>query len=60
MNKFSSMMALDAGADKVYACEGSEIMSAVLQGVSEANNKSIHVIPIFSTDINVPGDLPEK
>lgn len=53
-------MAKDAGAEKVYACEGSEIMSAVLQSVVEANNKSVQVISKFSTEITIPEIIPEK
>ncbi|XP_054720388.1 protein arginine N-methyltransferase 9-like [Uloborus diversus] len=55
-----SMMAVDAGAEKVYACEASEIMSAVLQNVIETNNKDITAFSKFSTDLCVPDDLPEK
>lgn len=60
MLKFHSMMSLDAGAEKVYACEGSEIMSAVLQCVTETNSKSIEVIPRFSTEITIPEVISEK
>ncbi|KAF8787283.1 Protein arginine N-methyltransferase 9 like protein [Argiope bruennichi] len=55
-----SMMAADANAEKVYACEASEIMFAVLQNVVKMNEKSIQVFPKFSTDLVIEEDLPEK
>ncbi|CAL1286593.1 unnamed protein product [Larinioides sclopetarius] len=55
-----SMMAVDANAEKVYACEASEIMFAVLQNVVKMNEKSIQVFPKFSTDLVIEEDLPEK
>ncbi|GIY45389.1 protein arginine N-methyltransferase 9 [Caerostris extrusa] len=55
-----SMMAADAGAEKVYACEASEIMFAVLQNVIKMNDKSVQAIQKFSTDLLIGQDLPEK
>ncbi|XP_021002187.1 protein arginine N-methyltransferase 9 [Parasteatoda tepidariorum] len=55
-----SMMAVDTGAEKVYACEGSEILFEVLQSVIKMNNKPIEAFLKHSTDLNIPDDIPER
>ncbi|KAG8185458.1 hypothetical protein JTE90_022389 [Oedothorax gibbosus] len=55
-----SMMAADANAEKVYACEASEILFAVLQNVIQVNDKSVQAFQKLSTDLQIPEDLPEK
>ncbi|KFM77916.1 Hypothetical protein arginine N-methyltransferase 10, partial [Stegodyphus mimosarum] len=55
-----SMMAYDAGAKKVYACEASEIMFTVLQNVIKENDKPIQAFQKFSNELCVPEDLPER
>ncbi|GFU33651.1 protein arginine N-methyltransferase 9 [Nephila pilipes] len=55
-----SMMAADANAEKVYACEASEIMFAVLQNVIQVNDKPVKIFQKFSTELLIDEDLPEK
>lgn len=54
------MMAADANAEKVYACEASEIMFAVLQNVIQVNDKPVQAFQKLSTDLRIPEDLPDK
>ncbi|XP_037087063.1 protein arginine N-methyltransferase 9-like [Pollicipes pollicipes] len=57
-----SMMAVEAGASSVYACESSELMSQVGATVLKDNNMAdqVHLIAKPSLQLTVGADLPKK
>lgn len=58
----SSMMAVTAGAEAVYACERSQTMCDVASEVLCLNKMSdeVTLIPKSSTDIIIPQDIPQR
>lgn len=57
-----SLLALSAGADKVYSCEVSPTSCEMAHTVFEENNvaSQARIINKHSTDLTVPGDLDER
>lgn len=56
-----SLYARDAGAKKIYACECSTVMAKIAEKVFERNNaKDIKLLAKFSSDLNIPKDVPER
>ena len=56
-----SLYARDASASKIYACEGSYIMSEIAKKVFANNNATtIKLIPKMSTDLKIPEDISER
>ena len=57
-----SMLAVRAGAARVYACEMNATMVTLSRDVISANEMAdkIKVIHKMSTDCDVPDDIPER
>lgn len=57
-----SMIAVQAGAIEVYACEKSKVMCQLARDVLQSNNMSNHIILIQkqSTEMKIPKDMPKR
>ena len=56
------MMAVKAGAKRVYACELNEVMVSLSHDILAANGMQddVTIIHALSTTLSVPQDIPER